>query len=94
MCKLDDKFYVATTISSRPHGTYLPGLAEITLDLVNSSFKINKTVVQNTGYGYYSSQRREVNIIREDFVIADLEKFRFAVTANGITGNVYRLGYS
>lgn len=88
VCKLDGKFYVASVESGAYNQANIPELTELTLDLDNASFIVNKIATHSQNR--YCGNR---NITRTDFKIADVEKFRFAVTANGLTGNVYRLGY-
>lgn len=93
VCKLDGKVYVASLLRGGYNEPNTPTLTEITLDLPNSAFQINRNETHNPGYRFYGPQTTYTNIVRTDFEISKLEKFRFVVTANGITGKVYRLGY-
>jgi hypothetical protein len=64
-------------------------LAEIDEMLVDNKITIKHTV-SYTSNTYYGRQERRERITTTDFKFEDLELFRIVVTANGITGKVYR----
>ncbi len=68
---------------------YEATLAEIDDMLVDNKIKIRHitTYSSNTNYG---RQGRSERVTTTDFKFEDLELFRIVVTANGITGKVYR----
>ena len=95
VCKLDGKYWM-TSLTSGPgssYNNYVSALVEMTIDLVGCGFDLKKVQQVNSNRWGYGSQTYLENVVRKDFHIPDLEQFRFEVTANGITGGVYRLGY-
>jgi len=96
ICKNGDRYYIASFTNKPGSMSYprenLSTMAEIKLDLANNKFSECRTVVRGNG-SYYSRDQYSGIVETDPAVIEATEKFRLVVTANGITGKVYRAGY-
>lgn len=63
------------------------------LDVNTTQNKITLISSLKKSGSYYNSYLQREYVIRKDFTFDQLKMYRIEVTANGITGKVYRLGY-
>ena len=93
--EFESKFWLSSKeqIHNRTTHTYddVPTLKEVTVDIGQNKIALRSSMTSN-GSWYNRSHHREY-VIRKDFAFDQLKMYRIEVTANGITGKVFRLGY-
>jgi hypothetical protein len=95
ICGYNGEWWVARTTNIGGYNSpNVPSLVKVSLDLANNAFDTVTIPEQSTGgWGFRNSQVVYRQIVETNIVPAEVEQYRLSVTANGITGRVYRLGY-
>lgn len=89
ICQDGNQLYVSERSSDS--GKKGPTLTTIEIVDAKIKFKMTKVSNQNRGYWYSGSSRDHYTKVQVDSDPAPMQKFRITVTANGLTGKVYKV---
>ena len=96
ICEMDGKHYISRNIEDSNDKNYpkakLAKLQECNIELDKNSVAPKYNIVSG-GHGYWNRYETRQEVYAESFDMNSVTKYKIEVTANGIVGKVYYLGY-